>query len=56
MRIVLNQCIFLNWNPVQLNKKPYLLPILGELYFEYKPNLKRIRILEIKCQGSVALV
>ena len=23
MRIVLNQCIFLNWNPVQLNKKTY---------------------------------
>ena len=23
MSIVLNQCIFLNWNPVQLNKKTY---------------------------------
>ena len=56
MRIVLNQCIFLNWNPVQLNKKTYLLPISGELYFEYKPKLKRIRILERKCQGSVASV
>ena len=23
MSIVLNQCIFVNWNPVQLNKKTY---------------------------------
>ena len=54
MGIFLNQFIFLSWNPVQLNKITYLLPISGELYFEYKPNLKQIRILERKCQGSFA--
>ena len=52
MRIFLNQFIFLSWNRVQLNKITYLLPISGELCFEYKPNLKQIRILERKCQGS----
>ena len=56
MRIFLNQFIFLNWNPVQLNKMTYLEPISGESSYEYKPNLKQIWISERKWQGSIASV